>query len=151
MKILLIGLVILFSLGFIGAGLGIITLPGHVASNSVQTVHDVVDKTINADNALFNYEEFFNKYEGAKMQAINIKNTEKAIQILKDIYGSDAIKWPKDVRGDYSNLQQNIEGYKMMYQKITQEYNADSQKFNRNLFKSKSLPYMLPDDYKLIN
>jgi len=151
MKILLIGLVILFSLGFIGAGLGIITLPGHVASNSVQTAHDVVDKTINADNALFNYEEFFNKYEGAKMQAINIKNTEKAIQTLKDTYGNDATKWPKDVRGDYSNLQQNIEGYKMMYQKITQEYNADSQKLNRNLFKSKSLPYMLSDDYKMIN
>jgi len=39
----------------------------------------------------------------------------------------------------------------MMYQKIVQEYNADSQKLNRNLFKSKSLPYMLPDDYKMID
>ena len=117
MKILLIGLAIIFSLGFISAGLGLITLPGHVASNSVQTAHDVVDKTINANNALFNYEEFFNKYEGAKIQATNIKNTEKAIQTLKDTYGEDAIKWSKDVRNDYSNLQQNIEGYKMMYQK----------------------------------
>jgi len=151
MKIFLIGLAIIFSLGFISAGLGLITLPGHVASNSVQTAHDVVDKTINVNNALFNYEEFFNKYEGVKMEVINIKNTEKSIQTLKDTYGEDATKWPKDVRGDYSNLQQNIEGYKMMYQKIVQEYNADSQKLNRNLFKSKSLPYMLPDDYKLID
>jgi len=151
MKIFFIVLAIIFSLGFISAGLGLITLPGHVTSNSVQTAHDVVDKTINVNNALFNYEEFFNKYEGAKMQATNIKNTEKAIQTLKDTYGEDATKWPKDVRSDYSNLQQNIEGYKMMYQKIVQEYNADSQKLNRNLFKSKSLPYMLPDDYKLID
>ena len=73
------------------------------------------------------------------------------MQTLKDTYGEDAMKWPKDVRGDYSNLQQNIEGYKMMYQKIVQEHNADSQKLNRNLFKSKSLPYMLPDDYKMID
>jgi len=151
MKIFFIVLAIIFSLGFISAGLGLITLPGHVTSNSVQTAHDVVDKTINVNNALFNYEEFFNKYEGAKMQATNIKNTEKSMQTLKDTYGEDAMKWPKDVRNDYSNLQQNIEGYKMMYQKIVQEYNADSQKLNRNLFKSKSLPYMLPDDYKMID
>jgi len=151
MKIFFIGLAIIFSLGFVSAGLGIITLSGHVASNSVQTAHDVVDKTINADNAVFNYEAFFNKYEGAKMQVKNINNTEKSIQTLKDTYGIDATKWPKDVRGDYSNLQQTIEGYKMMYQKVVQEYNSDSQKLNRNLFKAKSLPYMLPDDYKLID
>lgn len=38
----------------IGAVIGVVSMPFHAASNSVQTGHDVIDKTINANNAIYN-------------------------------------------------------------------------------------------------
>jgi hypothetical protein len=130
--------------GFIGKA---ILFPAKVANNVADTAIGVVDKTLNADNALFNYENFHNMYQGAKQQVVNIKNNEKSLTRLKETFGEDVSKWPKDTRQELYHTQQTIDGYKMQYERIASDYNADSKKFNRNLFKDKNLPFELPLDY----
>ena len=146
---IIIGIIVLVGvLGFIGK---IILFPVNVANKAINTTSEVVDKTLDSSNVIFNYENFHNIYQGAIQQANNIINTEKSIETLKQTYGNNPIEWPKDVRSELSHQQQTLQGYQAQYQRIKSDYNADSQKLNRNLFKSKSLPYMLPDDYKLID
>jgi len=140
----IIALVAISVLGFVGK---IILFPAKVAQNAADTAYGVVDKTLNADNALFNYENFHNMYQGAKQQVVNIKNNEKSLNSLKETFGEDTSKWSKDTRQEYYHIKQTIDGYKMQYESIVSRYNADSQKFNRNLFKDKDLPYELPLDY----
>jgi hypothetical protein len=129
---------------------GIVTkiafFPTHVANKAVDTAHDVVDETLNADNAIANYEMFKDLYNGAKAQVQNIKNTQKSMDDLKEMYG-DPSTWSEDIREEYNHLKQNLDGYLMQYQSIVKEYNSNSSKINRNLFKDKNLPSELPLDY----
>lgn len=47
----------------IATWLKILFFPVKVINNTIQTWYDVIDKTINADNAIYNYEWFKQKYE----------------------------------------------------------------------------------------
>jgi len=131
--------------GFIGK---VVLFPVHVLDKTAETGYGIVDKTLNADNAIFNYEQFHDLYQGAKQQAVNISNSKNQINNLQETYGEDASKYPKDVRNDLSFQQQTLEGYLLQYQKIVSEFNSNSKKLNRELFKAKELPYQLPLDYK---
>lgn len=130
-------------------GTKIIFFPVNVADKVIDTANGVVDKTLNANNAIINYEQYKDLYNGAKSQVQNIKNSEKGIADLKNLYG-ESPTWSKDVRQDYSHLKENIDGYSMQYQSLAKEYNSNSSKVNRNLFKDKSLPIELPLDYNLL-
>jgi len=132
-------------IGFIGK---VVLFPVHVLDKTAETGYGIVNKTLNADNAIFNYEQFHDLYQGAKQQTVNITNSKNQINMLKETYGEDASKYPKDVRNDLSFQQQTLEGYLIQYQKIVSEFNSNSKKLNRELFKSKELPYQLPLDYK---
>ena len=138
-------------LGFIGLlalvlVVKIVVLPLFVADQVVESGKGVVSKTLDSDNVIFNYENFHNLYQGAKQQAANIQNTDKSIQNLKDTYGEPST-WNEETQKENQHLQENKDGYLLMYQKIVSEYNADSAKLNRKLFKDKNLPAELSQDY----
>ncbi|WP_242289177.1 MULTISPECIES: hypothetical protein [unclassified Bacillus cereus group] len=137
----------LFVLSFVGVAVKVIFFPAHVANKAVDTTTGVIDKTLNTDNALTNYEQFKDGYNGAKAMVQNIKNAEKSLKDIESLYG-EPNTWTKDIRSKHSFLQQNIDGYLMQYQSIVKDYNSNSSKVNRNLFKDKNLPSELPVDYK---
>lgn len=141
----ILGICVLFSI--IGLLFKFVLFPFFVVDKASETAHGVVEKTLNADNALFNYENFKDLYNGAKQQVMNIQSTEASIQTLKDTYGEPST-WTKDIRYDYTFLNQSLEGYKQQYQRTVSDYNSDASKLNRNLFKDKNLPSELPLDYK---
>jgi len=147
-KIWLLVLGMIFAIGLVGFIGKVVLFPVHVLDKTAETGYGIVDKTLNADNVLFNYEQFHDLYQGAKQQAVNITNSKNQISTFKETYGEDASKYTKDVRNDLSFQQQNLEGYLLQYQKIVSEFNSNSQKLNRELFKSKELPYQLPLDYR---
>ena len=147
-KIWLVVLGIIFILGVVGFVGKVVLFPVHVLDKTAETGYGIIDKTLNADNVLFNYEQFHDLYQGAKQQAVNIFNSKNQINNLKETYGEDASKYTKDVRSDLSFQQQTLEGYLLQYQKIVSEFNSNSKKLNRELFKAKELPYQLPLDYK---
>lgn len=142
---MIFGIVLLLTIA--GIVVKVVFFPAHVADTAIDTAYGVVDQTLNANNALVNYEAFKDLYNGAKQQAANIKSAEQQIENLKATYG-DPKTWTKDIREEHAFLQQNLEGYKMQYQSIVKQYNSDSSKLNRNLFKDKNLPAELPLDFK---
>lgn len=137
---------IVFLLAIAGIITKVVFFPVHVADKAVDTANGVVDKTLNADNVLQNYENFKDLYHDAKSQVMNIETAKKSMEQIKETYG-DPSTWTKDVRENYNFQQQNINGYMMQYQSLVKEYNSDSSKMNKNLFKDKNLPSELPLDY----
>ncbi|MFC8686049.1 hypothetical protein [Brevibacillus porteri] len=150
-KVVLIWIGVLLFLLLAGLLAKSILFPAHVANKAADTAYGVVDKTLNAENALYNYENFQNLYQGAKQQASNIENAKSSIKRLKEVYGEDTSTWDKEATEQLNLALQNIDGYAMQYQRIVAEYNADSKKLNRNLFKDKELPYELPISHEELN
>jgi len=141
---ILMGIVLL--IGLAGFTWRIVFSPMHVANRAIDAGYDIVDRVVDGDNIIFNYENFFNMYQAAKQQVGNINSAQKSIDDFKETYGEDATKWPKDVRTEYNRLKSNIDDYKLMYGKAVADYNSKSKQLTRNLFKDSNLPYQLPDD-----
>lgn len=140
-------LLLVLAVGGIVFAISVGALVTKPATSAVSTASGVIDKTLNADNALFNYENFHDLYRKTEQQVANIRSSQQAIDRLKETYGADAAIWPKDVRSELAHLTQTLDGHKMQYERLVSEYNANSSKINRSLFKGTSLPSELPQDF----
>lgn len=137
--------IVLIVLGlFVG---GIVVNLLMTASNSSQ---EVVEKTLDADNVISNYEQFKDDYNGAKAVAQNVKMAESSMDEIREMYG-EPDTWDKDTRKEYNFQKQTRDGLLMQYQSIVKTYNANSEKLNRNVFKDSDLPYTLPLEISELN
>jgi len=148
-KAIYIGVAVVIGILLTSLFMRVVLFPAHVADKAMDTAEGVVDQTLNANNALFNYENFKDLYNGAKAQKANIENTLKKMDDLKEMYG-EPTEWTKDIREEHSFMKDTLSGYEMQYQSLVKEYNSDSSKLNRNLFKDNNLPEELPLDYSEI-
>lgn len=103
-----------------------------VARDAASAVRGISSQTLNADHIIFNYESYFNKYNDVKSK-VRMYNQET--EDMKVLTGSAL----DDARMRHS-------GTFNYMQDVCSEYNSNSQKLNRNLFKDRSLPYMINVD-----
>lgn len=131
-----LGLVLLTVLGF---AVGIISLPFHTASNLIQTAHDITDKTINADNALYNYEWFKQQYED--LQAIEKKiNIAHTSEVDFSVSSGDRKSWTFEDKTEDSRLRAVEQGLRSQSEDMISVYNARSKMANRAIFKYGLIP-----------
>ena len=122
-KAILIGAVIL-----IGVPIGCSYLG--VLNKAATAPARVINKTLETDNIIFNYEYFFD---------MNAAFTSRSAQVkqYKDLYATETDKDEKiQLRTEMSAMQQSC-------RELATKYNANSLKLNRGLFKDKKLPYQL--------
>lgn len=105
----------------------------------VDSAHDIIDKTYDAQNAIYNYEWFKTQYEKIQATENQIDNTAMLKDEFKETYGETST-WDYTTKQDYSRLQTTLLGQKNHYENIVAEYNARSKMANRNIFKGK-LPF----------
>ena len=99
----------------------------------------VYEKTLDADNVIFNYEWF-------KLQYNDYLSLKAKIEIAEeeaDSYKQVSEQWTDNQRKEYERLESIATGLKYQLQDVISEYNAKSSMLNRNLFKDKELPYRL--------
>lgn len=132
------GLLIL--LPILGLLFGVISLPFHTASNLVQTTHDITDKTINADNTIYNYEWFKQQYE-------DIQAMDKKIVIARDSLDSyekalppERSLWTFEDKNEDSRLRAVYQGLRTSVEDMIATYNARSKMANRSIFKDGLIP-----------
>lgn len=114
---------------------GIIALPVAFAAYStfssvVTAPSRVVNKTLQTNNIIFNYERFFD---------MNANFTSRVAQIkqYKEFFDTETNSVEKiNLRTEMAAMQQSC-------RELATKYNADSEKLNRSLFKDKDLPYTL--------
>lgn len=153
MKIIGIVITCIFAfiiLGAVGYGLKILFFPVHVLDNEIQTANDTIDKTVNADNAIYNYEWF-------KQQKEDIDAAGKKLIIAKNAELSYATKisdcdkngenckisagaWSFSQGNEDSRLLAVAQGIDSNLQDMIATYNARSKMANRAIFQNGILP-----------
>jgi hypothetical protein len=137
---IIIGILVLGILGFVGK---VVFFPAKVANNVADTAYGVVDKVINADNALFNYQYFYDQYNAYGRYKNIINNTLREVRDFKTNMPADRTKWTDGDKTEWARLNSNLNGQRQMLEGIIADYNSKSDRLDSKLFKAKELPYKL--------
>ncbi len=99
----------------------------------------IISKTIDADNALYNYEWFKQQHEDVLAIDIEISNSQGVVDNYTAMAG-ERKDWRRDDRIEYNRLSSVVLGLKNQRAGMIAKYNARSKMANRSLFKDNSLP-----------
>lgn len=134
-----VGIIALTLLGFVGLSivgmaLNIITIPWLKLGRQVQLNRDVIDKTYQADNAIYNYEWFKNRAEDIRATEKKIRNAKETVVAFEASAGARTA-WTFEDKTEHARLSSVVLGLKNHYEEIVAEYNARAQQVNRAIFK----------------
>ena len=133
-----IGIIILALLLVSAAGWGIraAMLGPKTVTTQISSAGEIIDKTYDADNSIYNYEWF--KQQKADIDAMVkvIQNTKRNLDDYKEMYG-DPKEWGWQTRQDYNSLNTKYLGQQNQYEMLVEDYNARASMANRNVFMDK--------------
>lgn len=123
-------------LSIAGWGLSAALLGPKTVTTQISSAEEVIDKTYDADNAIYNYEWF-------KQQEADIRATEKQVRNMHDslteykgMYG-DPKEWDYQTKQGYNSLNTKYVGQKNYYEELVEDYNARASMANREIFHDK--------------
>lgn len=131
-----------FLLVGISIALKIFLFPVHVIDSVGNTAYDAVSKTINADNAIYNYEWFKSRYEEIQATKNQLVNTRESL----DSFLASAWErkmWTFEDKIEHSRLNTVYLGQKNYLESIIAEYNARGKMANRAMFSDGILPNII--------
>lgn len=120
----------------------IIVIVGGFFLKLLSTGAEIIDKTLDADNVLYNYEWFKQQNQDFNALVIKIKVAEDAVKIFKEDAGKRK-DWTFEDKTESSRLQSISSGLKYQIEDLVAKYNARSEMANRNIFKDGVLPTTL--------
>lgn len=142
--LLIIFLIVVLIFG--GIAIKVLLFPVHVMDKSVNLAYDTTNKTMTAENAIYNYEWF-------KEQEAYIRQCYKNEEIAKkeyDMYVStlseDREKWDRQDKDEEASLRNSYYALQKLTNKAIEDYNAKSSMVNRAIFKD-NLPSNLDRAY----
>lgn len=131
----LIGLVGLFGIAVVGSATNLITIPWLKFDSQVQMNRDIVTKTYNADNALYNYHWFQEKATAITALATTIDQSKEAVTNFEKNAGSRT-NWTFEDKTEDSRLVSIVYGQESQYNSLVGEYNARANEADRNIFQN---------------
>lgn len=132
------GIIVIFSicvLLFGGIVVKIFLFPVNTIEKSVDMAYDVTNKTLDADNAIYNYEWF-------KQQEADIRKCLENENIAQEEYDTylaglpeEKTSWSDFDRQEEASLRNSLSALKKLTNKAIEDYNAKASMVNRNIFK----------------
>jgi hypothetical protein len=101
-----------------------------VFNNAATAPARVVNKTLETNNIIFNYERFFDVKANYDSRVSQIQEHKSLLADTTDA-------------AEKTNLRIELSAMKQSCRELANGYNADSRKLNRGLFKDRNLPYEL--------
>lgn len=114
-------------------------LLSHTLKRTKETAYGVIDKTMNADNAIYNYEWFKQQYNDYLAIQKKIEEAQNAV-INFEFSAGERSTWTFEDKTEHSRLNSIVDGLKYQLQDIISEYNAKSKMVNRAILKTGDLP-----------
>jgi len=135
LKVILILIIAIIVLIFGGIFLKVVFFPINSVEKSIDMTYDITDKTLDGENAIYNY-EYFKKQEESIEALKNKEDTAKEVIVeFKDMYGKDGTKYDRETKVEYSRLSANVTALKNQLDDAIADYNAKSKMVNKNIFK----------------
>ena len=123
----------------LGAVIGVLTF----LLNPFKQAGDVINKTIDADNVIANYEWFKSRAQDIRSVDAKIDSAKKAADDFADACGPRK-DWKREDREEHARLSAIHLGLTQQRNDLAAEYNARTEMANRSLFKSNDLPESFP-------
>jgi regulatory protein YycI of two-component signal transduction system YycFG len=139
MKMFFVGVGIFLGLLLLGFVLKVIFFPVHTASKLIETGYDTVDKTLNADNAIYNYEWFKRQKESIDATGKKLVIAKTAVETFKTDAG-DRSQWTFEDKTESARLGAVAQGIEGQLKDMISEYNARLKMANRNIFQDGIVP-----------
>lgn len=125
-------LAVVIVLGFVGGLVHIISAPAVQATR-------IMDKTIDADNVIYNYEWFHRQYGDLQAMTPKLTNAEAALADFERDAGPRST-WAFDDKQEHARLASIVLGLKNQRAEIVQTYNAHAGMSNRSIFIGSDMP-----------
>jgi hypothetical protein len=138
---IIIGIILLVILGSaalygISYGIKYLWLKPKTVVTQIDSASKIIDKTYNADNAIYNYEWFKTQYEKIQANRQQVQNTIDQIKEFKVTYGN-LTTWDSDTKQEYNRLNTIKLGLQNQDNNLVAEYNARSKMANKVIFQDK--------------
>jgi hypothetical protein len=127
-------IVIMFVLALIGSGLNLITIPWLKFDSQVNMNRDIVTKTYNADNAIYNYHWFQETAGQLKAYQTNLTDAQQAVTDFKTNAKGDMSTWSYAETTEYARLNAVAQGIGQEYNNLANEYNAKAGEADKSMF-----------------
>lgn len=142
MKIVAILIGLWLGLWILGGLIGIVSLPFRAASNTLDMGRGVIDKTLTADNAIYNYEWFKQQKQDIEVAKSQYQNALQAEDAFKASAGPRT-EWTFEDKQEATRLASITLGLKNQIIQRTEDYNARAKMANRDIFNDGLLPQVL--------
>ncbi len=142
--LILLGCIVLFfglivGIYYGGYAIKAILLPVKTTTEQIDSAGDIIEKTYDADNAVYNYEWFKTQHEKIIAIRSQIKKANQTLNEFKETHGN-ASNWGYSVNEEYARLLSVKSGLMMQEDNLVADYNARSKMANREIFKD-GLPF----------
>lgn len=127
------------ALVFGGIALKVALFPVNTASKMIDTAYDAQNKTLNADNAIYNYEYFKNQKQSIDATNQKLQIARDAVSTFKEEAG-DRTKWTFEDKTESARLSAIAQGIESQLKDMIADYNAKSSMANRAMFKDSIVP-----------
>lgn len=129
----------LIALTIVGGVLRVVLFPVNTATKLIDTAYDAQNKVLNADNAIYNYEWFKQKYQ-------DINASKKQLENARTSYASFTVSagartnWTFEDKTEDARLRTVVLGIENNLQSQIADYNARASMATRNIFEDSVLP-----------
>lgn len=137
-------IVIIIGLSLFALVFKIAILPFFVANKVVDSGTEIINKTLDSDNVMYNYEWFKSQYNS--YLALQKKTDEAKAQVKSfedSMKGITRDKWSPEQTNELARLNTVVSGFQYQLEDCIKEYNARSKMANRSIFKTHDLPEQL--------
>ncbi|HCC04971.1 TPA: hypothetical protein DEP58_01535 [Patescibacteria group bacterium] len=139
MKYIFYFIVILLGLSLVGMGIRILFFPVNTATKMIDMAYDAQDKVLDADNAIYNYEWFKQKYQDIEATKKQFKNAETSYSSFKNSLGERST-WTFEDKTEDARLRTVSLGLQNHLESQIADYNARASMATRNIFEDSVLP-----------
>ena len=129
-------IVIIFVVSAVGWGLKAAFLGPKTVTTQIDNAGKIIEKTYDADNAIYNYEWFKQQEADIRATEKQVRNMKAALDEYKEMYG-DPKDWDWQTKQDYSSQNTKYIGQKNFCDTLVEDYNARAEMANRNIFQDK--------------
>ena len=129
----------LIALTVVGGVLRVVLFPVNTATKLIDTAYSAQNKVLNADNAIYNYEWFKQKYadiEASKKQLVNARSSYSSFNVS----AGARTNWTFEDKTEDARLRSVVLGLENNLQSQLADYNARASMATRNIFEDSVLP-----------
>ena len=135
MKNALIVAVLVFGLLISGTVLRVVLFPVNTLEKSIDTAYEVVDKTLDGDNAIHNYEWFKEQEAHIRASLRNEEIAKEEYDLYIEMLPEDRESWTREDKQEEASLRNSYYALQKLTNLAIETYNAKSEMVNRNIFK----------------